>query len=160
MGRGKHLPRQEGILAVCQCHRCWQQQGCASGREGSKCTGDQETPCTPGSTPALEWTPTAHACLGTPSCHGHFLTDPGDWEFLVCRWTWALPKHLTPMGLPGLFLTKCFKDFQGSPAFTQTFVSWLTQIQHQMRYCSPLWLCHRREGGERKKQKAPKDYNC
>lgn len=55
---------------------------------------------------------------------------------------------------------KCFKDFQGSPAFTPTFVSWLTQIQPQMRYCLPLWLCHRREGGQRKKQKAPKDDNC
>lgn len=56
---------------------------------------------------------------------------------------------------------KVLQRFPRLPSFhTQTFVSWLTQIQHQMRYCSPLWLCHRREGGERKKQKAPKDYNC
>lgn len=51
---------------------------------------------------------------------------------------------------------KCFKDFQGSLAFTPSFVSWLTQIQLQMRYCLPLWLCHRREGGQRKKKKPQK----
>lgn len=160
VGRGKDLPHQEGMHAVCQSCWRWQQQGCASGREGSNFPGEQEAPCSPRSTPTLGCSPTAHAQLDTPSCRGHFPTDPGDWETLVCRWTWILPEHLNPMGLPGSFFTKCFEDFKGSPDFTQTFVSWSTQIQPQMRYCSPLWLCHKREGGERKKQKAPKDDNC
>lgn len=119
----------------------------------SDCTGEQEARCALRPSPALGWAPTAHTQLGTPSYHGHFPTDPGDWLFLVCRWTWTLPKHLNSMGLPGSFLTSASK------------ISKVPQLLHKLmspdwHRSSPRWdivrLCdyviEQREGKERSKK--------
>lgn len=153
MSRGKDLPHQEGILAV-----CWQQQGCASGREGSKCTGgslhSRVYPCSgmDSSCTRMAW----HSFLPWSFPH-----RPRGLRILGLQVKLSSAKAPEARGATRIIPHKVLQRFPRLPSFhTQTFVSWLTQIQHQMRYCSPLWLCHRREGGERKKQKAPKDYNC